>query len=56
MDAVDANMQDLVKMKKLFMGLLIFSVVTLVLNIALIVLATYLEYKKVISVVNQYAD
>lgn len=42
-------------MKKVALGLLIFSVVALVLNILIVLLMTYIEYRDVINVVNDNA-
>ncbi len=49
-------MQSLVKMKRVFMGLLIFSIVAVALNIAIVVLTTYAAYRDVIELVNNNAN
>jgi hypothetical protein len=41
LDAVDMNMQKLVSIQKTMMGLLIFGVVALVLNIVFIIIFVY---------------
>lgn len=39
-------------MKRLFLGLLIFSIVALILNISIVAMTTYFAYKDVIDTVN----
>lgn len=43
-------------MKRVFVGLLIFSIVALVLNLAIVAMTTYFGYKDVIDLVNDNMD
>jgi hypothetical protein len=52
LDSVDMNMQTLLKLKRLMLGLLVSSIVILALNLGLLALFTYYEYKDVIQLVN----
>jgi hypothetical protein len=49
-------MQSLVRMKRVFVGLLIFSIVAVVLNLAVVAMTTYFAYKDVIDLVNNNMD
>jgi hypothetical protein len=55
LDAVDMNMQKLVSIQKTMLGLLVFAIVAIVLNLVFIVLFTYIQYRDLIKVVDSAA-